>query len=68
MAVIEGGTTKVVGRKNEKLTMDASSSHDPDFPDEGHKIGWEKHPLIHILLQETLRYLMSQAKGSTLGE
>ena len=37
MAVIAGGTTKVVGWKSEEITMDASSSHDPDFPDEGHE-------------------------------
>ena len=38
VAVIDGGTTKVVGRKNKEITMDASSSHDPDFPDQGHQI------------------------------
>jgi len=38
VAVIDGGTTKVVGRKNNEITMDASSSHDPDFPDQGHLI------------------------------
>ncbi|KAJ7375344.1 hypothetical protein OS493_002095 [Desmophyllum pertusum] len=47
VAVIEGGATKVVGRKNKKITMDASSSHDPDFPDQGHQIGfhWSCNPL-----------------------
>lgn len=38
VAVIDGGTTKVVGRQNGEITMDASSSHDPDFPDQGHQI------------------------------
>lgn len=38
VAVIDGGTTKVVGRQNREITMDASSSHDPDFPDQGHQI------------------------------
>ena len=38
VAVIDGGTTKVVGRKNKEITMDASSSHDPDFPDQGDHI------------------------------
>ena len=39
VAIISGGTTKVIGRKNKEIVMDASSSHDPDFPDEGDKIG-----------------------------
>ena len=38
VAVIAGGTTKIVGRKNREIVMDASSSHDPDFPDEEDKI------------------------------
>ncbi|KAL9967893.1 hypothetical protein ACROYT_G026199, partial [Oculina patagonica] len=47
VAVIEGGTTKVVSRKSKKITMDASSSHDPDSPDEGNNIRfhWSCNPL-----------------------
>ena len=39
VAVIDGGTTKVVSHQIKKLTLDASSSHDPDFPDKQHMIG-----------------------------
>ena len=34
VAVIAGGTTKVVGQTMKEISMDASSSHDPDDPDE----------------------------------
>jgi len=38
VAAIDGGTTKVVGLENKEITMDASSSYDPDFPDQGHQL------------------------------
>ena len=36
VAVITGGTTKVVGHNDKETIMNASSSHDPDFPDKNH--------------------------------
>ena len=39
VAVIAGGTTKVVGQTFKEMSMDASSSHDPDDPDEDEKLG-----------------------------
>lgn len=39
VAVIAGGTTKVVGQTTKEISMDASSSHDPDDPDEDEELG-----------------------------
>jgi len=34
VAIIEGATMMVVGGKNEPVVLDASSSFDPDYPDD----------------------------------
>ena len=38
IATIAGGTIRVVGVKNNVVTLNASGSHDPDYPDEKHNI------------------------------
>ena len=34
VAIIEGATMMVIGRKNKTVVLDASSSFDPDYPDD----------------------------------
>ena len=34
IAIIEGATMMVVGGENESVVLDASSSFDPDYPDD----------------------------------
>ena len=34
VAIIEGATMMVVGGENESVVLDASSSFDPDYPDD----------------------------------
>ena len=38
VAVISGGSERTIGKKNGRITLNASSSHDPDYPDENHKL------------------------------